>query len=257
MARDRSKDIYILDMPLPIAILAALSACVSLGFLGARVVYRPFRAPSASMQPAIAPGDYFIADKFAYANGRSPKRGDIVVFRPDTHPDRSFVKRVVGIGGDTVQISDGVLRVNGRAITSAPTSTLTLDDSWGGEVAYDVSNETSADSVRYRVLSLHAEPGVVTQTCDVPAGLPADTPGAESMCSESKPEGVTPGDDTQVYKVPDGYLFMLGDNRDNSADSRFEMGGFGYVPVASVCGKVTYVMGNETYIPQVLGAMRP
>jgi signal peptidase I len=257
MARDRSKDIYILDMPLPIAILATLSACVTLGFLGARTVYRPFRAPSASMQPAISPGDYIIANKFAYVGGRTPQRGDIIVFRPDTQPDRSFVKRVVGVGGDTVQIIGGVVHVNGRAITSPPGGVLTLDDSWGGEVAFDVATETSADGARYRVLSLHAEPGVVTQTCDVPAGQSADAPVTDVMCSEARPEGVMPGDDTQVYAVPAGQLFMLGDNRDNSSDSRFEMGGFGAVSSRKVVGKVVYIMGRDTPVPRVLNTLRP
>jgi signal peptidase I len=237
MARDRSKDIYILDMPLPIAILAALSACVTLGFLGARVFYKPFRAPSASMEPAISPGEYIFAHKFADSGSAAPRRGDIIVFRPPSMPDKDFVKRVVGIAGDRVQMIDGAVFLNGVGIDGPPSEPRAMQ--WGGgdapKALTNIRTETLPGGRTYPVFDmLRLEHDASAPVLDL-----------------------SPGDDTQVYDVPAGHVFVLGDFRDNSADSRYEMGGFGFVPVENIVGKVTFVLRKDTHVPQVMEILRP
>lgn len=214
MARDRTKDIEILDMPWPIAVLAALSALFVFGVCAARIVYKPFRQPAASMEPAIPKGGYAFVDKFAYAGSKSPQRGDIIVFRPGTHPDLHFVKRVVAVGGDRVQMRGGLLYVNDRQMTSAEPREATFYVEPDDPVAVEAADEVLSDGKPYQVLSFD----------------------------------MLPGDDTQQYEVPKNHYFVLGDNRDNSSDSRYEMGGFGYVAEASVLGKVTFVLAPSTHV---------
>jgi signal peptidase I len=230
MPRERSRDIEILDMPWPIAILAALSAIIVLGASTARIFYKPFRAPSASMEPAIPQGSYILVDKFAFAGATSPQRGDIVVFRPAMAPDAVFVKRVVAVGGDTVRMVDGALVLNGVAVDGP------ADAPWAMGTEYDgprdkryLRTETMPNGASYRVVETFFD------------GAP----------------GPSPGDNTQTYVVPAGHVFVLGDYRDNSSDSRAEMGGFGYVAEREIVGKVVHTVSGRTLAPKVIDALRP
>lgn len=211
MARDRSKDIEFLDMPWPIAILAALSALLVLTVFTTRVFYKHYRVPSAAMQPTLNPGDLIIVDKFAYAGGKSPRYGDVIVFTT-YEPQPVFVKRVIGLAGDTVQIRDSVVYVNG-----AP-----LKASQGGSAA-NANRDRDFATATYK--------------------LRTETHGDTSY--DIFDAGVGPGDNTQLYEVPEDSLFVLGDHRDNSADSRYEMGGFGYAAEEQVIGKVVTMLRRD------------
>lgn len=228
MAKDRANFLYILDMPWPIAVLAALSACVFLGGAGLRVVYRPYYVPAGSMQPAIGVGDYVFVDKFAYAQRRSVARGDIVSFRPleEGGAGPQYIKRVVGLPGDRVQIVDGVLWLNGRAVASTPLPAIE------GDLLSAAGMESNE--------SLSATREVL--------------PDGPSYTAIDRYDG--PGDHTEIYDVPEGMLFLLGDDRDNSRDSRAEMGGFLFVPIDQVEGKVVRTLDRSTPLATFLAFQR-
>lgn len=171
--------------------------------LGIRTsLYRPFDSPSAAMMPTVNVGDHFFVSRFAY-NYSSPRRGDIVVFYLPAYKSY-FVKRVVGLPGDRVQIVHGRLMLNGASIP-----------------------------VR------NIQP--VIEPCDF--GPPCQTKGYDEIYPGGKvahlldqvSEG--PLDNTSVFLVPEASYFVLGDNRDNSMDSRE---GIGFVPRSAIIGRVAY-----------------
>lgn len=202
-------------------VCVALVAMLAPFGVGARI----FRAPSGSMQPAIYPGDHFVIAKWTYGYGRysfaplpspfraerflgrAPERGELAVFRPESEPGRDFVKRVVGLPGDRVQMIDGVLHINGDAVTLEPLGEVSLADEYGGHVSVAAFRET--------------------------------LPGGESYVILDR--GMGELDNTRVFVVPPGRYFLMGDDRDNSADSRVS-GLIGYIPLANFIGPVASVL---------------
>ena len=209
-------------------------------------VFAPFSIPSGSMLPALYIGDYVMVAKWPYGYSRYsfpwgfpsfdgrlfnslPERGDIVVFRaPGTNED--FIKRVVGLPGDTVAVQGGMLIVNGRPIPRKQVGTFAMP--------------ISANSP-CRVVT-GATP-MVGRTDD---GLPAclypvyreRLPGGrtyEVIDQVSNPRA----DDVAPTKVPEGHVFLMGDNRDDSLDSRFTIkeGGIGFVPVENLIGRASFI----------------
>ena len=170
-------------------------------------LYQPFSIPSGSMKPSLLIGDYLFVSKFSYGyskysipfapdlfNGRiwssEPKRGDIAVFKYPPNPEIDYIKRVIGLPGDKLQMVGGILYLNGQPVKRERAKENYLDDE-GGLGPVPIFIETLPNGVSYQTLDLN------------PQSL---------------------GDDTQVFEVPEGEYFMMGDNRDNSADSRFEVG---------------------------------
>jgi signal peptidase I len=162
------------------------------------LLLQPFNAPSASMEPSVNVGDYFWVSKRAY-DGSGPKRGDIIVFRG---ADGDYVKRIVGVPGDKVQMVSGRLVLNGKPVTRQRIADLMTADEYGIVRSTRQYLETLSSGRSYRTLDL----------------------------TDNSPQ-----DNTSVFVVPADSYFVLGDNRDNSNDSRFEMG---YVARASIIGKV-------------------
>jgi signal peptidase I len=182
-------------------------------------LFEPFFIPSGSMVPTLLVGDYLFVNKFSYGyshyslpfspdlfSGRipagMPKRGQVVVFRPPGEPGTDFVKRVIGLPGDTIQVTNGDLFINGTVVPRVDQGTY-VDDSSGGDV---VAREY-----------LESLPGGKTH----------------AILKESD-DGFA--NNTPVYTVPPGDVFMMGDNRDNSEDSRFMDGPVGYVPIENLVG---------------------
>jgi signal peptidase I len=188
---------------------------------------QPFWIPSGSMVPSLLVGDYLFVDKLAYGFsrysfpfapplfsgrilGHSPRRGDVVVFVPPNEPDEIFVKRLIGLPGDTIQVTGGQLYING-ALTPRVEQGTYVDDSDGGPVVAERFAETLPGGKVHAILKL-TDQGFANNT--------------------------------QVYTVPAGDYFLMGDNRDNSEDSRFLDGPVGYVPAANLLGPAVFILGS-------------
>ncbi|RZJ28950.1 MAG: signal peptidase I [Brevundimonas sp.] len=204
---------------------------VGLGLLAAVVIqtvlFQPFTIPSSSMEPGLVTGDYVVVSKSAYGwsraslpfnpplpggrlFGKQAERGDVVVFRRPSEPDQTWVKRVIGLPGDRVQVTGGAVFVNGRAIPQTPLTVVRDHDNPEREVLE--VRETRPDGTSYL-------------TYDGGSGLP--------------------GDDTGVYVVPEGQYFMMGDNRDNSMDSRWPGDiGVGLLPAENIVGKAEIIVAS-------------
>ena len=190
------------------------------------VLFEPFTIPSASMEPGLLVGDYIVATKWNYGwskhsvpfsppigHGRvldfagSPQRGDVVVFKLPRDPSQTYVKRLIGLPGDRIQVKGGAVTVNGQLMTRTPAGDA-LDPDLQRTVAQ--FRETRPDGKSYVTFDQGPEHDM---------------------------------DDTDVYVVPEGHYFMMGDNRDNSLDSRWpEAVGVGFVPAENLIGKVRVVL---------------
>jgi signal peptidase I len=195
--------------------------------LGIRFFYvQPFRMPSGSMQPTLHVGDYFLVSKTSYGygpystapfvgiiphrtSGLAPQRGDLVVFRPVHEPDRDFVKRVVGLPGDRIQMIDGVLHING-----APVQTDSL-----GVVAFE-NGEGDVEHIQ---------------------GYRETLPGGATFTTFDR-DPRSPLDNTREVSVPEGRYFVMGDDRDFSDDSRHSVG---FVPLDNFVGRVDRIMRSR------------
>jgi signal peptidase I len=209
---------------------AGLFPVIVVVFVLRSFLFEPFKIPSGSMIPTLHIGDLILVNKFHYgirlpvANtkltvGTPVQRGDVMVFRYPPKPSVDYIKRVVGLPGDEVAYLNKSLTITGQAV---PT-----------EVLPDFFDESTMRYHKQRRETLGAKPHQTLQDDDRPAFVPgADQfPGREN-CRYTV-EGVT-------CKVPAGHYFMMGDNRDNSLDSRF----FGFVPDANIVGKAFFVWMN-------------
>lgn len=186
--------------------------------------FEPFHIPSSSMKPGLLIGDYIFVSKFSYGYSRysfplglnffsgriftsQPQRGDVVVFRLPTNPSINYVKRLIGLPGDKIQMRDGVLYINELEVKKI------------NEGTFDNSNAQNESQEIERFFETLPE-GRIIETLD-------ENPQA-------------PQDNTEIYEVPEGHYFMMGDNRDNSQDSRF-LSQVGYVPEENLVGKALII----------------
>ena len=195
------------------------------------LAFEPFNIPSGSMTPTLLTGDYVFVSKFSYGYsaaslpfspsflhgrvlGSLPKRGDVAVFvNPNTGED--YIKRIIGLPGDKIQVIHGILNINGEPAKRERIEDYT-EHEW--EDRYD----HPTDEVRYQYIETLPN-GVKHRILGNPIAVPEDA---------------FPQDNTGVFVVPEDRFFAMGDNRDNSADSRFqEPGQLGYVPVDNLVGR--------------------
>ena len=210
-------------------------------------VFAPFSIPSESMMPRLLVGDYLIVTKWPYGFSRYslpfsaplipgrilttlPARGDVVVFKEPPENDLVVIKRVIGLPGDTVRMKSGQLFINGRAVPKVRLADFTVP----------VSPNT-----RCRIPV--AAQGNVCRYARFRETLP------EGRSYDVFDYGREPADDTGDYRVPANHVFLMGDNRDDSADSRLEAGGFGFVPVENLVGRAQFTVfstdGSAGFLP--------
>ena len=191
---------------------AGVGALVILFIMGRSFVMEPFEVPSASSEPTIANGDFVAVSRYAYRLG-GPARGDVAVFI-NPHTGEDYIKRIVGLPGDTVQLKRGILSINGQPAERKRIEDYHQRDWLEMYRRYD-------DTPRYRYIEM------------LPGGRPHEILGAQT----NLPEDGMPQDNTQVFKVPAGHFFAIGDNRDNSNDSRFQ----GSIPLDNLVGCAEFI----------------
>ena len=200
-------------------------------------VAEPFKIPSSSMRPTLEVGDFILVNKFIYGLRlpiieskivpvSDPKRGDVVVFRYPLNPSQDFIKRVIGVGGDVVTYQDKKLSVNGNALPQVPDGTYSY-----------------LENMRFETLDR------MLVTADSGDGPRPFTIGVNPRAPPVNPQAVRPfpGRENCDYnergftcKVPAGQYLMMGDNRDNSDDSRY----WGFVPDDHIRGKAFFIWWN-------------
>lgn len=211
---------------------AGLFPVILVVFLLRSFLYEPFKIPSGSMMPTLLTGDLILVNKFTYGlrlpvvntkitEGTPLARGDVVVFRYPPKPSMDYIKRVVGIPGDEVAYLNKKLTINGQPVSKAPAADYLDSESMRLLKQYD---EKLGDK-EHKILNDETTPSFI------PGAGGFNFPGIEN-CRYTA-EGV-------VCKVPPGNYFMMGDNRDNSADSRF----WGFVPDKNIVGKAFFVWMN-------------
>jgi len=202
-------------------IISVVVQALILALIIRTLLFQPFSIPSGSMRPTLLEGDYLFVSKFSYGYSRhslpfspnifsgriwedTPERGDVAVFK---HPvsNTDYIKRVIGLPGDRIQMKDGTLFINDEPVTREFAGRIDDPDVTEQFGPVDVYRETLPNGISYNTLDL--------------------SPSSSA-------------DNTREFIVPEGHYFMMGDNRDNSNDSRF---GVGYVPLENFVGRANIV----------------
>ena len=185
--------------------------------------YEPFNIPSGSMKPTLLVGDYLFVSKFSYGYSRYslpfslplfkgrlfgslPKRGDVAVFKLPADNSTDYIKRIVGLPGDKMQMINGILHINGEPVEVRRLG-LFKDDEKGRITEDPLYEETLPNGKTHEILDLTSLGAL---------------------------------DNTRVYEVPEGHVFAMGDNRDNSLDSRVDHVGF--VPLINLIGRADFLL---------------
>lgn len=203
-------------------------------------VAEPFRIPSSSMVPSMLVGDYLFVSKYSYGYSdtgtffrlpiirnaskvlalSTPKRGDIAVFKLPSNPKINYIKRVIGEPGDTVQVKNEVLYING----------IPVDKEEAGSFTDEQGN----------VFKKYIETTFSGKTYNVVEDIPDEH-----------------YDNTEEFKVPEGHYFVMGDNRDHSADSRTSQIPYPFVPLENFVGKAEFIFFSMDYTKDNWSSKKP
>ena len=219
---------------------AGLFPVILVVFLLRSFLFEPFKIPSGSMIPTLRIGDLILVNKFHYGvrlpvlntkitSGNPVQRGDVMVFRYPPKPSLDYIKRVVGVPGDEIAYLNKQLTVNGQPVSKTALPDFFEPDSLRYIKQFEEQLPIGADPAGMSPLRTHR----ILNDAERPAFVPgADDFPFRDHCRYTI-EGVT-------CKVPPGHYFMMGDNRDNSLDSRY----WGFVPDANIVGKAFFVWMN-------------
>ncbi len=188
------------------------------------VAFEPFNIPSGSMIPTLLIGDYLFVSKFSYGYsrysmplapslfsgrilGRLPERGDVAVFKWPRDNQTDYIKRIVGLPGDRIQMRSGLLYINGTLVPRQAVGDYAAEEG-GSRTIAQLYVETLPNGRQHDILKMFEMGGLNT---------------------------------TPEFKVPEGHVFAMGDNRDNSSDSRDPNGGVGFVPIENLVGRAEFI----------------
>ncbi len=228
---------------------AGLFPVIVVVFVLRSFLFEPFKIPSGSMIPTLWVGDLILVNKFHYGirlpvlntritQGHPVERGDVMVFRYPPKPSLDYIKRVIGVPGDEVAYLNKQLSINGQPVPKAPLPDFFDEESLRYNKQFAEQMPTGSDSQQFgpvktvRLLNEADRPAFIPATEDFPF---------KDQCRYSG-EGV-------VCKVPPGHYFMMGDNRDNSLDSRY----WGFVPEAKIVDKAFFVWMNFGHLGRIGG----
>ena len=195
--------------------------------------YEPFNIPSGSMRPTLLVGDYLFVSKYSYGYSRhsfplsimpfsgrvwfdAPDRGDVVVFKLPRDNKTDYIKRIIGLPGDTIQVQDGRLFINGELVQRERIDDFTYRNPYGSQLRVAQFVETLPGGKKHFIL-------------------------------EEGDNRIY--DNTREFSVPQGHYFMMGDNRDNSADSRSQVG---YVPAENLVGRAEFLFFSTNGTASIL-----
>ena len=195
--------------------------------LGVRsIAFEPFNIPSSSMVPTLLVGDYLFVSKYAYGYSRhslplspplfkgrvfasEPERGDIAVFKWPVDDSTDYIKRIVGLPGDRIRVIEGVLHINGKPVQRQRVEDFVRRDLFGLPRGTAQYIETLPNGRSYRIIETEGD--------------------------------LAAKDNTDEYLVPEGHYFAMGDNRDNSADSRYWKADRRFVPAENLVGRADFL----------------
>ena len=205
-------------------------------FLLRSFLAEPFKIPSSSMRPTLEVGDFILVNKFVYGIRlpiieqkivplSDPKRGDVVVFRYPLNPSQDFIKRVIGVAGDVVEYRDKRVTVNGVPWPQEPNGTYSYLEGLRFETLERAIERTDGDAARTHTIGINAQAQPVYPS---------------NVRPFSGRENCDYNERGFKCRVPAGHYFMMGDNRDNSDDSRY----WGFVPDDHIRGRAFFIWFN-------------
>lgn len=210
--------------------IKSIAFAIILAMIFRSFLYEPFHIPTGSMKPGLLVGDYLFVSKYSYGYSRyslpfgpniidsriffnSPERGDVVVFKLPKDNSTNYIKRLIGLPGDKIQVKNGILYINGKEIERKDAGTFT---------------DSSSDGSHKKIIRQYEE--------ILPNGV-------SYLVIDEISGGIA--DNTAIFEVPQGHYFFMGDNRDNSEDSRFA--DVGYVPEINLMGKAQIVFFSTQF----------